>query len=147
MYRAYPGGKNALLASVAAAEVAALGDAVRRRMAAATSLEEALTGAIHETGRRLRFHSGLQFLLAHEPETILPWLAFRKGEEVLRYAGGLAAPELARWLSTDHARRTGEWAARMVLSYSLCPTPLVDLTDEASVRRLVTMFIPSRKLL
>ena len=141
VYRACPGGKDALMASVAAAEVAALGDAIGRRMAAATTLGEALTGAVTEAGRRLGSHSGLQFLLAHEPGTIVPWLAFRRGEEVLRYAGSLAAPFLARWLGPDDAHRAGEWAARLVLSYALCPTRHVDLTDEASVRRLVTTFV------
>ena len=34
-----------------------------------------------------------------------------------------------------------EWAARIVISYLVCPADGVDLTDEAEVRRLVRLFV------
>src|SRR3954451_23692641 len=78
VYRFFPGGKDALVGTVACAEVAAFVDAIRRRLDAARngSLEDLLVAGMAEAGRQFSTHAALQFLLAHEPETVLPHLAF-----------------------------------------------------------------------
>jgi hypothetical protein len=83
----------------------------------------------------------LTFLLAHEPEAVVPWLAFQRGEELLAWATALATPHLSRFLAPAEARRAAEWATRILLSFCLCPVPGVDLSDEASARSVVTTFL------
>jgi AcrR family transcriptional regulator len=141
VYRVFPGGKDAVLDAVARREIDCFFGAVGARLERAETLEDALVTAMSEAGRLIRDHQVLQFLLAYEPETILPRLAFNQCDEVLHCASTAAAPQLSRWLPLDEALRAAEWAARLVLSYSSVPTAEVDMTDEASVRNLVQRFV------
>jgi AcrR family transcriptional regulator len=141
VYRVFPGGKEALLDAVARTELARFFGALARRLAVAATPEDVLVAGMTEAGRRIRDHRGLQFLLAYEPGVILPRLAFARADEVLRHASQFAAPYLQRWLSEADARRAAEFATRLTLSYSICPSPEVDLTDEESVRALVRTFV------
>ena len=94
-----------------------------------------------EAGRRFRSHAALQYLLAHEPEVVIPRLAFSGMNTVLHLATGFATPWLARHLPAQQAARLAEWATRMLLSFASCPADGVDIGDEASVRRLVRTYI------
>lgn len=142
VYRLFPGGKDGLMDAVARGETTRFFAAVAARMAEADTLEDTLVGGMAEAGRRIVGHSALQFLMAHEPEAVLPRLAFAKLDEVLAAAARVSAPYLGRWLDDDTALRASEWAARLVLSYACTPGEShVDIADEASVRRLVRSFV------
>jgi AcrR family transcriptional regulator len=141
VYRLFPGGKEPLLRAVARAEVARVGTAVVTRLRAAMTLEDLLTAGLTEAARQLQHHPALVFLLAHEPEAVVPWLAFERGEELLAFSVALASPQLARFLGPEDARRAAEWATRVLLAFSVCPVPSVDLADESSARMVVTTFL------
>jgi AcrR family transcriptional regulator len=142
VYRLFPGGKDGLMDAVAGTEVRRFFAAVAARMAEADTLEDTLVAGMAEAGRRICDNPALQFLMAHEPEAVLPRLAFAKLDEVLAVAARVAAPHLERWLDRDTALRAGEWAARLVLSYACTPGEShVDVADEASVRSLVRAFV------
>ena len=111
------------------------------RVGGAATLEDLLVAGISESGRRLAGHDALRYLLAHEPEIVLPKLAFHGFDAVLRVVGDFAAPLLTRWLAPDDAVRAAEWITRQVVSYACTPAADVDLADEASVRRLVRTFV------
>jgi AcrR family transcriptional regulator len=141
VYRIFPGGKDGLVERVASVEIARFFRGVADRLDAAQSLEDLLVVGIAEVARRLRDHEALQFVLAHEPEVILPKLAFSHQDEVLRAATAFAAPYLARWLGHEESARAAEWVARIVLSYTSNPADHVDMGDEDSVRSLVRAFV------
>lgn len=143
VYRAFPGGKDALFAAVARTEVDRFVDRLGRRITGAPDLEQALVAVITDAGRTLRGHAALQHLLAHEPELVLPHIAFRQLDELLAMVRRHGAPLLARFLGGDEheAARLAEWAARITLSYSFNPSPAVDTADEESVRRLVRTYV------
>jgi AcrR family transcriptional regulator len=141
VYRVFPGGKDALLETVARREVDRFFAALVSRIESAPTLEDALAAGITEAATIIRDHHALQFLLAYEPETILPRVAFSRCDEVLGAASAAAAPSLSRWLPAGDAERVAEWAARLVLSYTMAPTAEVDMTDEASTHRLVQTFV------
>ena len=105
------------------------------------SLEDTLVQGMAFASQWLANHAALQFMLAYEPETVLPHISFRRMNEVLATAAAFVAPYLARWLPADDALRAAEWGARIVLSYTSCPADDVDLADEASARRLVQTFV------
>jgi AcrR family transcriptional regulator len=140
VYRAFPGGKEAVMLSAARREVARFLAALAGRLDAAATLEDALASGMSQAATMIRDHQPLQFLLTYEPETVLPLIAFDRCNEVLRCVGTAIAPHLGRWLP-DEAERAAEWATRLVLSYSSAPTAEVDMTDEASVRRLLRTFV------
>ena len=141
VYRAFPGGKDALMEAVGVAEVDAFLVRLHGALAHAETLELALVAGIGEAGRTFVGHAAVRFLLAHEPEVILPRLCFAQMDEVLALVVGVAQAPLTRWLSADQADELAEWAARITLSYALCPSPTVDLADVDSVRRLVRRFV------
>lgn len=141
VYRLFPGGKDGLMEATARFELARFFAAVAARVDGADTLEDALAAGMAEAGRRLLGHDALQYLLAHEPEAVLPRLAFAEMDQVLRTASDFAAPHLARWLSPDEAARAAEWVVRLVCSYAMTPGEGVAIDDEGSVRALVRTFV------
>jgi AcrR family transcriptional regulator len=145
VYRAFPGGKDALFDAAVRTEVARFLDRIAEHVRGATNLEDALTAAIVEAGRTLKGHAALQYLLTHEPELVLPHLAFRRLDALLAAVRHHGAPLLARFTRAggddDEAGRIAEWAARITLSYTLSPADGVDTADEGSVRRLVRTYV------
>lgn len=125
-------------------EVGRFLDRIRAQVEAAHTLEDALVAAITEAGKTIATHATLQYLLEHEPEVVLPTLAFRRLDDVLAVVRSVGAPLLARFVPNhdeDDAATVAEWAARIALSYTLSPSPGVNTADEASVRRLVRTYV------
>lgn len=141
VYRLFPGGKDALLERLAQVEVARFFGTLSSGLAAAADLEDVLVTGMTEAARTLLGHQALQFLLLHEPETVLPRLAFRRFDEILHTVADFAAPHLERWLDPTVARRTAELVTRLVVSYTTCPSEGVDMANEESVRQLVRTFV------
>jgi len=141
VYRAFPGGKDGLLAAVADTEVSRLFSALAVAMGAAHDIEEVLVAGMVEAAATISAHPALAYLLDAEAEVVLPYLAFSQMDGVLDVASTFTAPFLGRWLDHDEAKRVAEWATRLVVSYLLCPAEGVDLCDEAHVRHLVRTFV------
>jgi AcrR family transcriptional regulator len=141
VYRLFPGGKDAVLETVADVELERFFFALDERLAAASDLEDLLVAGMSEAGARITGHPALQFLVIHEPELILPQISFDRAERVLARAASFAAPYLARWLAPEEANRVSEWVTRIVISYAASPSATVDVADAESVRRLVRSFV------
>ncbi|MER3452558.1 MAG: hypothetical protein C4344_02425 [Acidimicrobiia bacterium] len=141
IYRTVPGGKDALVERVVAAECARFFAGLHERLQGIDDLGELLVAGITYAGRFLTGHEALRFVLAHEPELILPRVSFAPMRAVLALAADAAAPYLAPHVGEEAAVRAGEWVARLVVSYAMCPSPWVDICDEESVRALVHSFV------
>ena len=141
LYRLFPGGKDAVVRAVVETETARLFSDLGAAMGEARDLEELLVAAIVGAAAHLSSHAALAYLLRHEPGAVLPHLAFGGLDRVLGAAGSFAAPFLGRWLGPDDAARAAEWAARIVVSYLLCPREGMDLADPIAVRDLVATFV------
>jgi AcrR family transcriptional regulator len=141
LYRTFPGGKDAVIEAVVETEVARLFSSLAVVMGEATDLEDVLVAGMVDSARRLGGHRALAYLLAHEPEVILPRLIFADMDRILFCAGDFAAPFFARWLSPDQASRAAEWAVRIVLAYLADPAPGTDLSDPEDTRALVRAFV------
>jgi len=141
VYRAFPGGKDAILEAVVETEVARLFSALAVVLGEAEDLEDVLVAGMVESARRLRSHGALAYLLVHEPGVVLPHLTFARLDRILLVAGDLAAPFFARWLEPEQASRAAEWAVRIVLAYCSDPWPGTDLTDPDDARALVRVFV------
>jgi AcrR family transcriptional regulator len=141
VYRAFPGGKDAILEAVVETEMARLFSALAIVMGEATDLEELLVAGMVESARRLRAHRTLGYLVTHEPGVVLPYLTFAKLDRVLLAAGDFAAPFFGRWLEPEQASRAAEWAVRIVLIYLFDQAADTDLADAADTRALVRAFV------
>jgi AcrR family transcriptional regulator len=142
LYR-YFDGKAALVRRTVDAELARLtGRAVHKALGEST-LTDATVALVTTAARDLVAHGSLQFLLVHEPESILGHLAFGPGDRVLVRVGDAFAPAFARWLSVGDTQRAGDWIARILRSYVLMPEPSIDLTDPVEARGfLLELVIP-----
>jgi AcrR family transcriptional regulator len=141
IYRLFPGGKEALLDAVARNELDRFFSGLAQRFDEAPTLEDLLVDGIVYASRALSGHEALQFVLAYEPELVLPKVAFHHADRVLSAVSAFAAPYLAPHVGDEEAPRVSEWVARLVLTYTLAPADGVDVGDEESVRRLVTRFV------
>jgi AcrR family transcriptional regulator len=142
IYRIIPGGKDSLMQLVARVEVERFFAGIAGRLEGAQDLESLVALGMAEAGRRIQDHPALRYLLAHEPEQIVPRLSFSHLDAVLAAASEFAEPWLARWLpEPGEAARAAEWITRLVLSYTSCPADGMDIGDEQSVLRLVRTYV------
>jgi AcrR family transcriptional regulator len=105
------------------------------------SFGDAVVATVTTSAREVAGHDALRFLLSHEPATVRGHLAFAAGEALTGRVAAATAPAFARWLAPDDARRAADWLVRVVRSYSLTPTPAVDLADESVARPFLEQFV------
>lgn len=141
VYRAVPGGKDGLVAALVRTEVDAFFAGLAARLDAARDLEDLLVAGVTEAARRVLGHDALQFLLANEPDVVLPHVAFARCDAVFDRVAAVAVPRLRRFLDPERAAEASEWVTRIVVSYLLSPAPGLDLRDEDDARRLVRGFV------
>jgi AcrR family transcriptional regulator len=141
VYRAFPGGKSRLVEAVLHHEVGRLFHELDFETRAATTLEDLLCTGIGLALRELSEHAALRYLLAHEPEAILPHVAFHRLGPLLAEVAELSRPHLARFLPVDEVRPAAELATRLVLSFTFNPSEAVDPHDASSIRRLVQTYL------
>ncbi len=137
LYRYFPG-RGAVLTAVVHSETERLQRGLDEALADITGLPEALTAVAGFGARAFVGHEALQHLLATEPGTVLPHLCFNGADSLLRVAADRIAPHLCRFMGPLEARRTGEWLARIVLSYGLAPPPE---PAESAVLNVVREFV------
>jgi AcrR family transcriptional regulator len=147
VYRLVPGGKGSLVQLVGQHEVARLLVLVTSRLDEASDIEEMLVEAISTASAFVAHHDALQNLLRHEPEMLLPFLAFDRLGPILDATTAFLTPYFSRHLDPGPAGEVIEWAARLVLSYSFTPSPTIDLTDPVDVGRLVRTYLVPGALL
>jgi AcrR family transcriptional regulator len=140
IYRTFPGGKDDVMASAAEAEVERLLERLADEIGATQTLVDALVAAVSGAARALLGHEAVGYLWAHEPDVIRPFLTFDGLDPVLARAVQFLAPHLERHLEPEIARRTAEWAARLVVLYADPGAPF-DLTDPVDARQLVVTYV------
>lgn len=140
LYR-YVGGKRQIVNTTIAAEVDRLATHVWALTTDAADLEDAVVAIVTYLARDLADHDAVQFLLAFEPELILPHLTFDRGDRFLAHAVRLLAPALERFLPPERAARAAEWITRVLLTYVCSPDSEVSMTDDTDVRALVRAFV------
>ena len=109
VYR-YFGGKQQLLDAVIAHETARVLAAIDAAAQAESSLDDALVAMGTTAAHAVLEHDALQFVLAHEPELVLPWITFDGADRFLELAGAALAPTFARYLPAADANRAASGA-------------------------------------
>jgi TetR/AcrR family transcriptional repressor of uid operon len=140
VYRCFAN-KQQLLTALVLREAGRLHDRVVAAAATADDLGDAITAVVVTSVDSLRTDPALAFICAHEPELLLPFLAFEREDAVLRNAAALVAPAFTRFLDDGASLRLGEWIARITFSYLFSPSENFDIGDDVSVRALVSDFV------
>lgn len=143
IYRAFPGGKDALVESVLGRELHRFFDELAHELARHVDAESLLAAGVGGALRFLTTHPALRAVLANEPGLLLSRVAFHRLGPVLDGAAAFAAPYLRPHVRADHpepdavATEVAELIVRIVLTYALQPSPHVDPHDPDSILRLV----------
>ena len=142
LYRYFPG-RGAVLAAVIRSETERLQRGLDEALGETTTLAEALAAVAGFGARAFAGHQALQHLLANEPGAVLPHLCFSGADSLLTVCADRIRPHLCRFMGPLEARRTGEWLARIVLSYGLAPPPEGGI--EEAVLGVVREFVITRE--
>jgi AcrR family transcriptional regulator len=140
VYRCFAG-KDALFQATAAREWQRTHDHVVAAAGARETLEDALVAAVAAFTAEYERHDALRFVLAHEPEIVLPLVSFDACHIVFDAGAALVAAVAARFLDRDDASRLGEWLTRLVVSCLMSPSDAFALSDPVAIRRLVADFV------
>ena len=141
LYRAFPGGKDVALEALLQRETARFFASVTVPLEHATTLEDTVAIGLVEAARFLLDHGPLQYLLTHEPERIELSSSSGLGS-AYAIANAFVVPLLRPYVADDAtATFAADWVVRQFFSYALVPSPALDLTDEAAVRRFVRAYI------
>lgn len=142
LYRMFPGGMEVAFDALLRHEAARFFDAITEQLDSAVTLEDLLVIGITDAARFLAGHEALAYVLAHEPERVLPAVAFHRLDRTIAIATAFTARHLRRFVADDDAADAGaEWVVRILLSYTIDPSPTLNLTDPTSVRRFVATYL------
>lgn len=141
LYRVFPGGQSELFGAMGVRELDRYLSRVTGVIDGAEHLDDALAHALTVAAAHLRDHAAAQYVLAHEPELLLPFLGFKRVDVLYAYASSVLGPHLARFMAEERAAWCAEWGARLLITYVFNPDPTVDLADPVDARRLVADFV------
>jgi AcrR family transcriptional regulator len=141
IYRHFPGGKDQVLVAALLYEEARLFGELAPHLEAAESLEDLLVIGLSGAARFLDDNEALQYLMDHEPEVVLPHIAFDRVGPMLHRVSAFAGPYLERFLAPRDAAEVAQWVTRLLLSYTLRPSEHVDLRQPDQARRFVDTFV------
>lgn len=142
LYRTFPGGVATIISALSDRQIERLMGHVIASVSDCSSIDALLVEGICAAGRFLSEQTALDYLIAHEPEILLPHFSFDNIDPVLAYCTTALAPLAERFVSRPVAEEMVEWASRFVLSLTFAPG-LVDVTDVDEVGDLVrNLFLP-----
>lgn len=134
LYRLFPGGKDVLFDSLRVQEIEDFFARLSASLAGVTDLEElAVQSAVHATWE-LRNDHFLAALLATEPGAALSSLTVEGLPRIVHAATVMLTDLVDPYLERHEAARFVDLMARLVISYFLAPSDLVDLGDPESAR-------------
>ena len=119
LYRVFPGGMDVAFDALVRHETGRFFETVSARLALAESLEETIVIGFVEAARFLLDHGPLQYLLAHEPEQVLPSAASHRLQGAFAIATAFTAPYLRPFVADDAVAASGRTGS----SASSSPTP------------------------
>ncbi len=141
VYRLFPGGKPVLFEQCGRREVARILFELSERLDECASASEVLAQAMHHAATVMAEDRALTMILEREPEVLLPYLAFDRQGPLLASVSAFVAPTLTRFLPRQTAEEAVEWAARLVISYTMTPSESIDLTRLDDARRVVETYL------
>jgi len=140
VYRHFPG-KQPLFAALFRREAGRLVADLVARGRAAESLSDAVVAVVTTGAHGLQAHPALAFVVAHEPDVLLPYLAFERESAFLGASAELIAPAFTTFLPESSATRLAEWLTRITQSFLCSPSEHFDVLDPVQVRALVDDFV------
>jgi len=141
VYRMFPGGRDVLFEAVRVRSLTDFFTVLRAHVEGATSLDEVLVRCVTVAYAELMADQQLATMLATEPGETLGDLTVNGVSRIVRVAAEFMSPLLHSFVPQQQAEEIVEIMCRLVISAFLSPSPLLDFSDEAVVRRLVHTYL------
>ena len=137
LYRMFPGGKDVLYEALRVRELEEFFTRLTAGIDGADTLEDLLVRTVVVATDDLRHDEHVTLMLASEPGEMLSQLTVQGVPRIIRMASLFLAPFVEPYLGRDASKRLVELLARLVISYFLAPSDLVDLGDPESARTFI----------
>ena len=141
LYRLFPGGRDTLFAALQERDIREFLCELDAHLAGASSFEELVVGIVSHATRQLRADVHLQLMLASEPGEVARELGVDSMPNIICLATTMIGPRLAPYVDSAGSVELAEWLSRVVVSYFLAPSALLDLADPAQAARFVRRFV------
>ncbi len=141
VYRMFPGGRDVLFEAVRVRSLTDFFTVLRAHVEGASSLDEVLVRCVTVAYAELMADQQLATMLATEPGETLGDLTVSGVSRIVRVAAEFMSPLLHSFVPQQQAEEIVEIMCRLVISAFLSPSPLLDFSDEAVVRRLVRTYL------
>jgi AcrR family transcriptional regulator len=142
LYRMFPGGKDVLFEAHRVYELDQFMTVLVEHLEGVDTLEEVVVQTVSAALRELRADEHLAIMLASEPGAVVSDLTVDGLPRIIRVASAYLAPFLDPYLPRAQARSLIDLLSRLVISYFLAPSDMVDLTDTDEARRFLAPFLP-----
>ena len=142
MYRMFPGGRDVIFEAHRVYELDKFFTRLLHQIEGASSLEDLLVRTVTCATRELRDDDHLALMLASEPGAVLGELTVEGLPRIIRVATAYLIPFADEFLPRPQSRALIDIVARLVISYFLAPSPVVDFGDEQSARQFLRPFLP-----
>jgi len=133
LYRAFPGGRDAIVRAAIERETSRLYTSVAEAVGMSSSLHESLIAGMTTIWDHLESHEAVQGILKCSPEVLLRQLRFDAATATYEVTSSLVRPLLTQWVDGENAARVAEWVSRVVVSYWVNPSVHLDVSDPESV--------------
>lgn len=143
LYRIFPGGKDVVFEAHRVYELDRFFTTLLGHVADADTLEDLLVSAVTCATRELRADEHLARMMSTEPGEVLTEMTVAGLPRIVSVATDYLVPLVDRFLPRPEGRALIEMVARLVISYFLAPSDLVDLADERSARAFLEPFLPA----
>ncbi len=141
LYRMFPGGKDVLFDALRVRELEEFFTQLSGRLDDAVDLEDLLVRIVVHSTSELRNDSHLALMLAAEPGEVLSDLTVEGLPRIIRMATLFIVPRVEPYVDRATAALLVDVLARLVISYFLAPSALVDLGEPDSARRVIRSYV------
>lgn len=143
LYRMFPGGKDVLFDAHRVYELDQFFEVLLAHIDGVDTLEDLLVRSVTCSLAQLRADEHIAIMLASEPGAVVSDLTVDGLPRIIRVASAYLVPLLDPFLPRAQARALVDLLVRLVVSYFLAPSDLVDLTDPDQTRTFLAPFIPT----
>lgn len=141
LYRIFPGGKDVLFEAHRVHELDQFFTTLLEHIGGAETLEELLVRTVTSATRELRADEHIAIMLATEPGEVVTDMTVEGLPRIVRVATAYLVPFVDPFLPRPEGRALIDVVARLVISYFLAPSDIVDLADEQSARTFLAPFL------
>ncbi len=141
LYRLFPGGREVIFEAHRVYELDKFFTTLLKQIAGAPTLEDLLVRTVTVATRELRADEHIAVMLGSEPGEIVNELTVDGLPRIVRVATAYLVPFVDAFLPRSEGRALIDIVARLVISYFLAPSDLVDLADPDAARNFLLPFI------